>query len=211
MKKYFKILSSDARFARMIELELYDIGAELFTESTKLSDSDEKFIIADLDSCNEEELTINKTNATIIGFSQHHSNDISAKSQFCSTVLSRPFLTSDLLSIFLKDGSFKNTERVSKPILLGKKKNYLSVDPTDKTALWGETRIALSENEYKVLSILCENRGEIVERSRIDELLGSDESNMGDVYICHLRRKIDNSLGLRLIYTVRGKGYMLKN
>ena len=34
---------------------------------------------------------------------------------------------------------------------------------------------------------------------------------MGDVYICHLRRKIDNKLGLKLIYTIRGKGYMLKN
>jgi DNA-binding response OmpR family regulator len=72
-------------------------------------------------------------------------------------------------------------------------------------------RIPLSDNECKVLSTLCQNRGEIVEREKIYALLGADEGNMGDVYICHLRRKIDNKLGLKLIYTVRGKGYILKN
>jgi DNA-binding response OmpR family regulator len=69
----------------------------------------------------------------------------------------------------------------------------------------------LSDNEYKVLSVLCENRGEAVPREEICSLLGVTDGNMGDVYICHLRRKIDNKLGLKLIYTVRGKGYMLKN
>jgi len=58
---------------------------------------------------------------------------------------------------------------------------------------------------------LYQNRGETVNRETIDMLLGADDSNMGDVYICHLRRKIDNKLGLKLIYTIRGKGYTLKN
>ena len=85
------------------------------------------------------------------------------------------------------------------------------MDPTGKAAVWGDMRVSLSENEYKLLSLLCEMRGETVTREQIDEILGATEGNMGDVYICHLRRKLDNQLGLKLIYTVRGKGYMLKN
>jgi two-component system copper resistance phosphate regulon response regulator CusR len=73
--------------------------------------------------------------------------------------------------------------------------------------VWG----GVWKNEYKVLSVLCENRGETVDRDRIYSILGAEEGNMGDVYICHLRKKIDNPLGIKLIYTVRGKGYMLKN
>ena len=81
----------------------------------------------------------------------------------------------------------------------------------DKAAIWGDRIIPLSDNEYKVLSLLCENRREVVERERIYAELGAEDGNMGDVYICHLRRKLDNKLGIKLIYTIRGKGYMLKN
>jgi DNA-binding response OmpR family regulator len=81
----------------------------------------------------------------------------------------------------------------------------------DKSAVWGDVRISLSDYEYKVLSLLCDNRCEVVEREQISALLGVDDGNMGDVYICHLRRKIDNKLGIKLIYTIRGRGYMLKN
>ena len=87
----------------------------------------------------------------------------------------------------------------------------LTVDQNSKNAIWGDEVIPLSDNEYKVLTLLYQNRGETVNRETIDMLLGADGSNMGDVYVCHLRKKIDNKLGLKLIYTIRGKGYTLKN
>ena len=86
----------------------------------------------------------------------------------------------------------------------------LVVDKESMTALYGEMKFPLSEYEYKTLSILCEKRGEVVTREEIAKILNFDSGNMGDVYICHLRKKIDNNLGLKLITTVRGKGYMLK-
>ena len=92
-----------------------------------------------------------------------------------------------------------------------KKPNCLTVLELDKAAVWGNQVIPLSDNEYKILSLLCDNRYKIVERERIYAALGAEYGNMGDVYICHLRKKIDNKLGLKLIYTIRGKGYMLKN
>ena len=118
---------------------------------------------------------------------------------------------SDFLSVF--DGI--ETSVISPKRSTGKvkynKPHFLTVNEVANEAIWGDVKIPLSENEYKVLSLLCENRGEPVEREKIYLLLGAEDGNMGDVYICHLRRKIDNKLGLKLIYTIRGKGYMLKN
>ena len=49
--------------------------------------------------------------------------------------------------------------------------------------------------------------GEIISRERIMGLLGADDGNISDVYICHLRKKLDEKLGRKLIITERGKGY----
>ena len=67
----------------------------------------------------------------------------------------------------------------------------LTVDQNSKNAIWGDEVIPLSDNEYKVLTLLYQNRGETVNRETIDMLLGADDSNMGDVYVCHLRKKIE--------------------
>ena len=64
------------------------------------------------------------------------------------------------------------------------------------------------------MSCLLEQRGEIVSREMLRAALNSesdeDDSNKTDVYICFLRRKLEHPLGLRLITTVRGKGYRLE-
>ena len=90
------------------------------------------------------------------------------------------------------------------------RERQLICDKESMTALYGEMKFPLSEYEYKTLSLLCDKRGEVVTREEIAAVLNFDSGNMGDVYICHLRKKIDNNLGLKLITTVRGKGYTLK-
>ena len=65
----------------------------------------------------------------------------------------------------------------------------------------------LSHHEMTLLQELCKANGEVVSRERIMELLGADDGNISDVYICHLRRKLDGQLGRTLIITERGKGY----
>ena len=62
---------------------------------------------------------------------------------------------------------------------------------------------------------LLDHRGEIVGRDALDEALHSAgresaDSNKTEVYLCFLRRKIERPLGIRLITTVRGKGYRLE-
>ena len=169
----------------------------------------------------------------VIGWSRVDTPEYYKNFYKCSAFLHRPFLMADLRYILSGYFSLDNTyEDTSVNNRLGGYLSYISrlrsisdmkgrnqndggarklvVDKESMTALYGEMKFPLSEYEYKTLSILCEKRGEVVTREEIAKILNFDSGNMGDVYICHLRKKIDNNLGLKLITTVRGKGYMLK-
>ena len=67
----------------------------------------------------------------------------------------------------------------------------------------------LSDTEYKILSVLCKSSQQIVLREKIHELFENGNSNIGDVYICRLRKKLEEPSGQRLIFTVREKGYKI--
>ncbi len=206
MKKYVKIISNDVKFSRMLSIELSERGIETVNEAKAIADEEKLFIVADLDECSPEDLNTAPEKATVIGYTREDPSEISEKCKKCSSVLCRPFYISDFLEVFGEQAVIESKR--SSP---SKKRHFLTVDQASKVALWGDMRIPLSDNECKVLAALCESRGKLVEREKIYALLGAEDGNMGDVYICHLRRKIDNKLGLKLIYTVRGKGYILKN
>lgn len=90
----------------------------------------------------------------------------------------------------------------------------VSVLPDGKNALVGEERITLSANEWAMLNMLCKaaERGDAVSREELGSAMGhevDEGGNIVDVYICHLRRKIEEPFGRRLIFTVRGFGYSM--
>lgn len=213
MSNFARIISSDARFSHMLSLEIASIGVEVVDKFSDVEDGDICYVVVDLDSVNESVIREYARNYVLIGFSHEDAKDIEYKASMCEEFFRRPFLISELLSVF--DSNILPERIQKRPITRERVKGispmHLSVSEMDKSAVWGEMRIPLSENEYKVLTLLCDNRCEIVEREQIGAILGANDGNMGDVYICHLRRKIDNKLGLKLIYTIRGKGYMLKN
>ncbi len=69
--------------------------------------------------------------------------------------------------------------------------------------------LTLTPAESVLLRRLYQNRGEVVAREALASLLGGG-GNSVEVYICHLRTKIEKPLGRRLIRTVRGQGYVLE-
>ncbi len=75
--------------------------------------------------------------------------------------------------------------------------------------LYCNRRITLTPHEWRILMLLGESEGAIVSRDRLREALGDEQGNMVDVYIHHLRKKLEEDRGVRLIYTVRGRGYRL--
>lgn len=102
---------------------------------------------------------------------------------------------------------------------LGESNNILKVDElvldtiTHKVSRAGKD-IDLTVKEYSVLEYLVRNRGQVLSRTQIEEHVwdyryGSD-SNIVDVYIRYLRKKIDKDFDKKLIETVRGRGYRLR-
>lgn len=74
--------------------------------------------------------------------------------------------------------------------------------------------ITLSPKEFAVLLYLVRNKNIIVTREQIEsniwKLQSEGSSNLVDVYIRYLRRKIDEDFEEKMICTIRGTGYMLK-
>jgi len=77
-----------------------------------------------------------------------------------------------------------------------------------------EREIDLTVKEYALLEYLMRNAGNIVTRTMISEHVWDINfdtfTNVIDVYINYLRNKIDNGFDVKMIHTVRGKGYLLK-
>ncbi len=78
----------------------------------------------------------------------------------------------------------------------------------------GDKSIQLSAREYALLEYLAYRKDNVVSRSDIVEHIYNEDSdkdsNVVDVYINYLRNKIDKDFKKKLIHTVRGAGYMLK-
>ena len=78
----------------------------------------------------------------------------------------------------------------------------------------GGHAIELSGKEYAVLEYLMRNQGHVLSREQIEQHVWSFDyeggSNMVDVYIRYLRRKIDEGFEQKLIHTVRGAGYVMR-
>lgn len=90
----------------------------------------------------------------------------------------------------------------------------LIVDPVTCQVTRGDTQIVLSAKEYMVLEYLMRNAGLTVSRQQIEDSAWNHQfeggSNIVDVYIRYLRKKIDIPGEKKLIHTVRGFGYCLK-
>lgn len=90
----------------------------------------------------------------------------------------------------------------------------LCVDTDTRSVTRGEKTIALTSREFSLLEYLIRNQGRVLSRAQIIEHVWSFDyegaSNMVDVYIRNLRRKIDDECDLKLIHTVRGAGYVLR-
>ena len=74
--------------------------------------------------------------------------------------------------------------------------------------------VELTKKEFDLLRHLLENKGRVLSREALlDAVWGFDfmgETNSVDVYVRFLRSKLDDSFGLKLIHTVRGVGYVIK-
>jgi len=90
----------------------------------------------------------------------------------------------------------------------------LTLDPARRVVLRGARKIDLTAKEYALLDYFIRNPGRVLTRTMIVEHVWDYNfdpmTNIIDVYVNYLRRKIDSDREHKLIHTVRGVGYVLK-
>ncbi len=89
----------------------------------------------------------------------------------------------------------------------------LRLDPAARRCFRGEQEVTLTAREFALAELLARRQGQVVSRQEIVEHVWNADvgmdSNVVDVYVGYLRRKLDAPFGLRTLQTVRGAGYRL--
>jgi DNA-binding response OmpR family regulator len=122
--------------------------------------------------------------------------------------LTKPFAFEELLArihSLLRRGDIKN-------ILL--EVTDLSLDTMTHKANRNGQNIELTSKEYVLLEFFMRNKNKTITREIINEKIWNRnfnaKTNVVDVYVNHLRQKIDGNFKKKLIHTVRGSGYIMK-
>ncbi len=122
--------------------------------------------------------------------------------------LTKPFAFQELLARIR--ALLRRKGEVRDPLL---RVEDLVLDPARRLVTRGGEKIDLTTKEFALLEYLMRNAGRVVSRAMISEHVWDydfdTETNVIDVYINYLRRKIDSGRDKKLIHTVRGSGYVL--
>ena len=90
----------------------------------------------------------------------------------------------------------------------------LSLNLSSHTVTRGGTEISLTSKEYQLLEYLLYNKEKVLSREKIENHIWNYDyeggTNVIDVYIRYLRKKIDDGFPTKLIHTVRGAGYVIR-
>ncbi|MEX0800250.1 MAG: response regulator transcription factor [Dehalococcoidia bacterium] len=123
--------------------------------------------------------------------------------------LPKPFAFQELLARLRALGRRRVQAREPDQLLAGD----LTLDLRRRRAERAGESIELSPKEFSLLEYMMRNEGQVVTRTQIlDHVWGYDyspDSNLVDVYVTYLRRKVDRGHERKLIRTVRGAGYAL--
>ena len=124
--------------------------------------------------------------------------------------ITKPFEIEELLAR-IRDALRKRPVRQESAVLTA---GPLTMDPERHEVTVKGTPVELTRREFDLLRYLLENKEKVISReSLLDNVWGFDfvgETNAVDVYIRFLRAKIDEAFGIKLIHTVRGVGYVIR-
>ncbi len=90
----------------------------------------------------------------------------------------------------------------------------LTLDSSSRRVERGGKEISLTAREFDILEYLMQNEGKVLSRDKLSNHIWNYDydggSNVIDVYVCHLRKKIDDGHDEKKIITVKGAGYMVR-
>lgn len=124
--------------------------------------------------------------------------------------ITKPFAIEELLArirvVFKKRGGQKQTRTFTV--------KGVTMDTDRHEVTYNGEIVELNHREYELVRILMENKNIVLNREKLlDSVCGYDymgETNIIDVYVRHIRSKLDDRFGIKFITTVRGVGYAVK-
>jgi two-component system response regulator PrrA len=124
--------------------------------------------------------------------------------------LIKPFAFSELLARI--NALLRREHPTSSKII---KLNHLTIDPQSRIATYSDKPLNLTKIEFDLLTVLADHTNFVLTRNQLLELVwGYDfeaETNVVDVFIGYLRKKLEIDESPRIIYTVRGVGFVLRS
>jgi len=123
--------------------------------------------------------------------------------------LPKPFVLAELVA---RGRAIARRSNQSQPVQL--RLGDLTIDTITRIVKRGERAIELTPREYRLLEFLLRTPGRVCSRMAIVEGVWDYDfdpgSNLVDVYMMRLREKIDGNAPVKLLHTVRGVGYVMK-
>ncbi len=103
------------------------------------------------------------------------------------------------------------TEGPEPPLIFG----GLEIDLSGRRVLAAGEEVTLTQREFDLLAFMMRSQGEVVDRARLhEEVWGytfDPGTNIADVFVGYLRRKLESGGEQRVLHTVRGVGYVLRD
>jgi len=198
MSEKLLILSEDTVFCRMLELEFRMLRIPTRVAGRAGECEVAEVILVDLDTA----LPPAHFEGRVIGFTRSFSILASDPERRCSMILHRPFamelLTKEIQGILPE---IPCTVPSAEHEILTLKEGVLS---------FGNRSVSLSKTEALVMECLLSVRPQAVSRDTLADVIGATATNKTEVYICFLRKKLEELTGSTMIRTVRGIGYRLE-
>ncbi|SHK38619.1 response regulator transcription factor [Desulforamulus aeronauticus] len=218
------LIEDEVKISRFLELELKHEGYQVEqaydgrTGLTKALDGDFALIILDimLPSINGLEILrrIRKNSdipVIMLTAKDETMDKVMGLDMGADDYITKPFAIEELLARIRV--ALKRKAQVMKSSLL--EVNELRLDLDKYSVSYNQHPIELTKREFDLLKYLLENKNIVLTREKLVEAVwGYDymgDTNIVDVYIRYLRSKIDDRFNHKIIHTVRGVGYLLKD
>ncbi len=222
------IVEDERKIARFVELELKHEGYEVDyagngTEGlAKILDTDPDLVVLDvmlpemsgIEVCRKAREEGVSTPIIMLTAKDDVMDKVTGLDNGADDYMTKPFAIEELLArirVALNRHQKIKKEKKETALVHGK----LTIDTVKHEVHYGEEVINLTKKEFDLLAYLLQHKNEVISRETLlNEVWDYDymgETNVVDVYVRYIRQKIDDKFGDKIVNTVRGVGYIIKD